>query len=336
MPTALGGQGTPLPDSVILDADEVGAIRDHVAGYNLAIQRHLLGGGDPGPRRERDPAGTSRPTAGTSAGVDLTRDYPDGRHLQLRRRPPDGPGLRGRWPTSGSRRSTKAGEPSARRPGSRSWASASQARRAPRPDRVQRRGLPEPAGGLPAPRPAIEAPAGSGRRLALGRRRRPRRGDPRGAPSSCLGRAPTRCSTTWPALEDQQRGDRADVVAPGHLGALVDVELADLHPTRVLLGQGVDEGGDHAARERTIPPRSPRGPGPSTGEPRSPSSRCSRRRSCRSRRHLPRVTPSILHRSDGLLLLAEAEDRVEGPVDDAHDEPAQDRRPAGRSRGSPG
>ena len=37
VPKALGGQGTPLPDSVILDADEVGAIRDHVAGYNQAI-----------------------------------------------------------------------------------------------------------------------------------------------------------------------------------------------------------------------------------------------------------------------------------------------------------
>ena len=38
VPKSLGGQGTPLPDSVILDADEAGAIRDHVAGYNLAIQ----------------------------------------------------------------------------------------------------------------------------------------------------------------------------------------------------------------------------------------------------------------------------------------------------------
>jgi lysophospholipase L1-like esterase len=38
IPTSLGGQGTPLPDAVILDADEVGSIRDHVAGYNLAIQ----------------------------------------------------------------------------------------------------------------------------------------------------------------------------------------------------------------------------------------------------------------------------------------------------------
>lgn len=38
VPKALGGQGTPLPDSVVLDADEVGAIKDHVAGYNLAIQ----------------------------------------------------------------------------------------------------------------------------------------------------------------------------------------------------------------------------------------------------------------------------------------------------------
>ncbi len=37
IPKALGGQGTPLPDAVILDADEVGSIRDHVAGYNLAI-----------------------------------------------------------------------------------------------------------------------------------------------------------------------------------------------------------------------------------------------------------------------------------------------------------
>jgi lysophospholipase L1-like esterase len=37
IPKALGGQGTPLPDQVILDADEVGAIQDHIAGYNLAI-----------------------------------------------------------------------------------------------------------------------------------------------------------------------------------------------------------------------------------------------------------------------------------------------------------
>jgi lysophospholipase L1-like esterase len=37
IPKALGGQGTPLPDEVILDANEVGAIQDHIAGYNLAI-----------------------------------------------------------------------------------------------------------------------------------------------------------------------------------------------------------------------------------------------------------------------------------------------------------
>jgi GDSL-like Lipase/Acylhydrolase len=37
VPKSLGGQGVPLPDQVILDADEVGAIRDHVNGYNLAI-----------------------------------------------------------------------------------------------------------------------------------------------------------------------------------------------------------------------------------------------------------------------------------------------------------
>jgi hypothetical protein len=38
IPKTLGGQGTALPDAVILDADEVGAIRDHVVGYNLAIR----------------------------------------------------------------------------------------------------------------------------------------------------------------------------------------------------------------------------------------------------------------------------------------------------------
>jgi lysophospholipase L1-like esterase len=38
IPRTLGGQGTALPDAVILDADEVGAIRDHVVGYNLAIR----------------------------------------------------------------------------------------------------------------------------------------------------------------------------------------------------------------------------------------------------------------------------------------------------------
>jgi lysophospholipase L1-like esterase len=42
IPRSLGGQGTPLPGSVILDADEAGAVRDHVAAYNLAI-RELCG-----------------------------------------------------------------------------------------------------------------------------------------------------------------------------------------------------------------------------------------------------------------------------------------------------
>ena len=42
IPKALGGLGTPLSDAVILDADEVGAIRDHVNAYNLAI-RDLCG-----------------------------------------------------------------------------------------------------------------------------------------------------------------------------------------------------------------------------------------------------------------------------------------------------
>jgi lysophospholipase L1-like esterase len=37
VPKSIGGQGVPLPDQVILDADEAGAIRDHVNGYNLAI-----------------------------------------------------------------------------------------------------------------------------------------------------------------------------------------------------------------------------------------------------------------------------------------------------------
>lgn len=37
IPTSVGGRGTPLPDSVILDADEVAVIQDHVAGYNQAI-----------------------------------------------------------------------------------------------------------------------------------------------------------------------------------------------------------------------------------------------------------------------------------------------------------
>lgn len=37
IPKSVGGQGVPLPDQVILDADETGAIRDHINGYNLAI-----------------------------------------------------------------------------------------------------------------------------------------------------------------------------------------------------------------------------------------------------------------------------------------------------------
>jgi lysophospholipase L1-like esterase len=37
VPKSVGGQGVPLPDQVILDADEAGAIRDHINGYNLAI-----------------------------------------------------------------------------------------------------------------------------------------------------------------------------------------------------------------------------------------------------------------------------------------------------------
>jgi lysophospholipase L1-like esterase len=37
IPKSVGGQGVPLPDQVILDADEAGAIRDHINGYNLAI-----------------------------------------------------------------------------------------------------------------------------------------------------------------------------------------------------------------------------------------------------------------------------------------------------------
>jgi len=38
IPTSVGGRGTPLPDSVVLDADEVAAIQDHIAGYNQAIR----------------------------------------------------------------------------------------------------------------------------------------------------------------------------------------------------------------------------------------------------------------------------------------------------------
>lgn len=37
IPAALGGRGTPLPDEVILDANEVAVIRDHVAANNQAI-----------------------------------------------------------------------------------------------------------------------------------------------------------------------------------------------------------------------------------------------------------------------------------------------------------
>lgn len=37
IPVALGGQGTPLPDSVILDAGEVASIKDRVAADNQAI-----------------------------------------------------------------------------------------------------------------------------------------------------------------------------------------------------------------------------------------------------------------------------------------------------------
>ena len=38
IPTSVGGRGTPLPDSVVLDADEVAVIQDHIAGYNQAIR----------------------------------------------------------------------------------------------------------------------------------------------------------------------------------------------------------------------------------------------------------------------------------------------------------
>ena len=38
IPTSVGGSGLSLPDSVVLDANEVAAIQDHVAGYNQAIR----------------------------------------------------------------------------------------------------------------------------------------------------------------------------------------------------------------------------------------------------------------------------------------------------------
>jgi hypothetical protein len=38
IPTAVGGQGTPLPDEVILDPNEIATIKAHVDGDNQAIK----------------------------------------------------------------------------------------------------------------------------------------------------------------------------------------------------------------------------------------------------------------------------------------------------------
>jgi lysophospholipase L1-like esterase len=47
IPTALGGQGTPLPDEVLLDPNEQGIIRDHVNANNQAIRDICSGAGIP-------------------------------------------------------------------------------------------------------------------------------------------------------------------------------------------------------------------------------------------------------------------------------------------------
>jgi lysophospholipase L1-like esterase len=47
IPASLGGSGTPLPDEVILDANEVAVIRDHVAANNQAIAESARAAGYP-------------------------------------------------------------------------------------------------------------------------------------------------------------------------------------------------------------------------------------------------------------------------------------------------
>jgi hypothetical protein len=47
IPASLGGSGTPLPDEVILDANELAVIRDHVAANNQAIAEIARAAGYP-------------------------------------------------------------------------------------------------------------------------------------------------------------------------------------------------------------------------------------------------------------------------------------------------
>ena len=56
------------------------------------------------------------------------------------------------------------------------------------------------------------------------------------------------------ALEDNQRRDGADLELLAYLAVVVGIELADLDPAVVFLGQFVDDGGDHAAGHAPLGP----------------------------------------------------------------------------------
>src|SRR3954466_5118882 len=62
------------------------------------------------------------------------------------------------------------------------------------------------------------------------------------------GDRPHHLTDDLPFLEDQQRRDAADVELAGHARVGVDVALADPNLALVLLGQGLDVGGDGPAR----------------------------------------------------------------------------------------
>ncbi len=88
IPVALGGSGIPLSNSVVLNASEAANVRARVN----AVQRRHRGGRQPGRRRPG-----RRQLAAHQAGHDrrqrrrhhLHQRLPEGRHVLLRRRPPD-------------------------------------------------------------------------------------------------------------------------------------------------------------------------------------------------------------------------------------------------------
>ena len=173
IPAAVGGRGTPLPDEVVIDPTELAIIKDRVTVNNQAIAEICAAANIP----VLDVNGIMRELAQTGrtiGGRDLHQLLPHGRNLQLRRRAPDGPGLRDHRqrvdpPAERERRRPPRGRPAAvRRAGHER-----QRRRAPQ---GAARGLGVPAGdagralrGLPAPGPevarvageAVAAPAGT-------------------------------------------------------------------------------------------------------------------------------------------------------------------------------